>query len=171
MSIQVKQTYHQRLARIREPPEVLLHRARQRAAVYRLCGRLVGLDRHAHVAWVGQAATRSDVSMPSRLRHVVFVLVHVDARVLECRVGELGVKVGNTLIRVDNGLERRRDLLLVEQVPVNRLEERVLLELGRTALGAKTVLRVAVEQTLDKLLAVVANDCEGVSTASRGTGN
>lgn len=115
-------------------------------------------------------------------RGVVVVPLDVVWRLVkQVGLGELGVKVGDRLVRVDVGLERRRDLTLGEEVPVDRLEEGVLLELCGVALGAEAVLRVAVQElrgegtasqsvdgvscdgteeethALDKLLAVFAN--------------
>lgn len=48
-------------------------------------------------------------------------------------LGELGIKVGDRLVRVDVGLERRGDLPSGEVVPVDGFEEGVLLELGGVA--------------------------------------
>ena len=80
-------------------------------------------------------------------RRVVVVPLDVVRRLVEqVGLGELGVKVGDRLVRVDVGLERRRDLALGEEVPVDRLEEGVLLELGGVALRTEAVLRVAVEE-------------------------
>lgn len=81
------------------------------------------------------------------LAHAI-VLVNLpghDASVLQRRVGELWVKVGNRLVRVDNGLEGGRDLLPVEQVPVDGREEGVFFQLIGASLRSKTILRVSVE--------------------------
>jgi hypothetical protein len=50
-------------------------------------------------------------------------------------------------------------LLLGEEIPVDRLEKRMLLEFGGASFGSQSVLRVTVQQTLDELLAVVADNC------------
>lgn len=61
-------------------------------------------------------------------------------------LGELGVKVGDRLVRVDKRLERRGDLARFEGDPVDRFEERVLFELFGVALRAEPVSRIPVQK-------------------------
>lgn len=61
-------------------------------------------------------------------------------------LGEFGVKVCDRFVRVDIRFERGRDRSLGEQLPVNVLEEGVLLQLSRIPSRSETVFRVSVEE-------------------------
>lgn len=169
-------THHERFARVREALKVLLHRGRERATVACLARALLRLDGERGLSHARRARERSagaDIGVAAGLLgDKVLVVVHINAGVREGRAGKLGVKVGHRLVRVHNGLERRRDLLAVQLLPVDGLEERVLLELGRPTLRTKAVLGVTVEElrsdrgsgynvstthALDKLLAIITN--------------
>ena len=124
-----------------------------------------------------QASAGADIAVPARLRadEVVFLLPRLDARVLQGRVGEFRVEVRDGLVGIDDGLEGRRDLFLVEEVPVDRGEEGVVFQFIRPTGRAESVHRVTVEQlivslrdssmridathALDELLAVVTDHC------------
>jgi hypothetical protein len=56
------------------------------------------------------------------------------------------LETDHTLVRLDERLERGRNLASGEGVPVDGGEEVVRLELGGIVLGAQAVLRVAVEE-------------------------
>lgn len=115
------------------------------------------LDRHAtrnilvgqiHTARVTQTTARAEVrvlAIDTRAQHAV-VIGDGRAGLLKRGIGELGVKVGDGFVRVDDRLEGRSDLFTVEEIPVNVAKERVFLEFGSAVAGTQTVLRVAIEQ-------------------------
>jgi hypothetical protein len=81
------------------------------------------------------------------LRRILFVQVPIfDANISDISRGELGVEVCGGFIRLDDGLERRRELLFRERDPINGLEERVLLELLGVSLPPETVLGIPIEK-------------------------
>lgn len=70
-------------------------------------------------------------------RRIVVVQANlVRAEIVDVSRRELRVKVGRRFVRLDDRLERRRDLLAREGLPVDGLEERVLFELFGIALRA-----------------------------------
>lgn len=56
------------------------------------------------------------------------------------------VEISDGFVGFDDGLEGRRDLLVGEEVPVDRFEKGVFLEFGRVPFCAESVLGVSVEQ-------------------------
>lgn len=80
------------------------------------------------------------------IKLVVGLIVEVDALFLEIGFGKLRIKVGSGLVGFDGRLERWRDLLQSKGLPVDGLEEGVLLEFFGIAVGTKTMTRVSVQQ-------------------------
>lgn len=115
--------------------EVLLDTAAERSRRERRSPRR-NLDRTTRRIHPPYTRSRTRLVEPVS-RRVVFIKDDVDGRFLEeVRLGELGVKVGDTIVRVDVGLEGRRDLARSEGVPVYDLEEGVFLQLGGIAGGS-----------------------------------
>jgi len=79
------------------------------------------------------------------------------SNILEVGLGEFGIKVGHAFVGFDQRFERRSELFLGKRVKIDIFEERVLFEILCIALGSQTVTWITVEQTLDKLLAVVTD--------------
>jgi hypothetical protein len=105
------------------------------------------------VARLAQTSAGTNIRV-TRLRArqtVILVLPRLNPSILQRRVGELGIKVGYRFVRVDNRFERRSNLLLVQQVPVDRREEWVGLQLVGAVSGAKSVEGVSVEQLTVRL--------------------
>ena len=64
----------------------------------------------------------------------------------DIRTRKLGIKVVGRLVRLDDGFERRRELLEREGRPVDVVEKRMFFEFGGAALRSETVFRITVEE-------------------------
>jgi hypothetical protein len=111
--------------------------------------RSLRLDRHrsaTHMRALAQAATGTNVRVSTGRGRFIRVIIRerVDASGSQRRVCKLWIKVGDRFIGIDHGLERWCDLLLRKQVPIDRLEERMLFQLLRVTLRTQAVLRVTV---------------------------
>lgn len=147
-----------------ERTEVFLHADRKRRDRHRRSPRL---DLHRPTRIYPTDPRSSSRLIEPRGRTVVLVELDIVRCLLEqvC-FRELGIKVGDALVRVDVGLEGGWDLASGKGVPVDRLEEGVLFELSGVAGGAKAVLGVAVEKLEQGLVSVQrARNGEGEGNA------
>ena len=126
---------------------MLLYRVGERLHRWSRAASLLNVERSASAIVLGlSSAHLARAVEPVRRRIAVVPVDVVRSLVEQVGLGEFGVKVGDRLVRVDVGLERRRHGSLSEQVPVDRLEERMLLQFGGVSLCTETVLRVSVQE-------------------------
>lgn len=75
--------------------------------------------------------------MTNRLlhRHFVLFLPWNDPGIRKRRIGKLWIEIGDGLVRIYDRFEGWCDLFPIEQIPVNRLEERVFFQFRSVVTG------------------------------------